>query len=82
MDNMNVMDNDMNGGGSHGAEGASYGRCPIVEQHGPGHTPATARPGWTKDMKKAVIKYQCILVHIFLTSLKSLDVARSSNICL
>ena len=42
MKDMNTINNDMNGTGSHGAESASSGMCPMGEQRGPGRHPATA----------------------------------------
>ena len=56
MKDMNTINNDVNGTGSHGAESASSGRCPTGEQRGPGRHPATARTGWTKEMNIAVME--------------------------
>ena len=56
MEDMDNIDNDVNGAGSHSAEGASSGRCPMGEQRGPGRHHATARIGWTKDMNIAVME--------------------------
>ena len=52
----NNIDNDVNGAGSHGSEGASSGRCFMGEQCGPGRHPATARTGWTKEMNIAAME--------------------------
>lgn len=54
MENMINVDNDVHGTGSNIAEGASSGRCPKGERHGPGRHLTTARTGWTKEMNIAV----------------------------
>ena len=55
MEDMYNTDNDVNGAGSHYAEGASSGRCPMGEQRRPDRHLATARARWTREMNKAFI---------------------------
>ena len=57
MEDMDIIENDVNGAGSHSVECASSGRCPIGEQRGPGRHQSTARTGWTKEMNIAVMDY-------------------------
>ena len=57
---MNTAYNDGNGTGSHGAESASSSRYPTGEQCGPGHHPATAKTGLTKEMSITVIECYCL----------------------
>ena len=69
MKDMDTINNDVNGSGSHGAESTSSGRCPTVEQRGPGRHPATARTGWTKEMNIAVM--ECYFLSNLLMKMKS-----------
>ena len=57
--NHNNYDSSMDGVNGSGrgeiGEAASPGRCPTIEQGGPGRHPATSRMKWSRDMSIATI---------------------------
>ena len=56
MENITNRNNDVNGPGSISAESSTSGRCPMGEQRGPCHHPATAKAGWSKEINIAVME--------------------------
>ena len=56
IEDLNNIDNNVIGAGSHNAKGASSSRYPKGEQRGLCCYPATARTEWTKEMNIAVME--------------------------